>query len=54
MASDKFLNPFDIGVTYKQFQEELGKKSVAEYCKGKLNEEEIEFLEKELELLKKK
>ncbi len=54
MASDKFLNPYEVGVTYVQFQEALGKKSVAEYCKGKLTEEEIEFLEKELELLNKK
>ena len=54
MASDKFLNPFEIGVTYEQFQEALDKKSVAEYCKGKLTEEQIEFLEKELELLNKK
>ena len=50
----EFLNPYDVGVTYVQFQEALGKKSVAEYCKGKLTEEQIEFLEKELELLNKK
>lgn len=50
----KFLNPFDAGVTYAEFQKALGKKSVAEYCKGKLSDEQIEFLEKELLILNKK
>jgi len=48
----KFLNPFDAGVTYVEFQKALGKKSVAEYCKGKLTEDEIKWLENELSLLK--
>ncbi len=48
----KFLNPFDAGVTYAEFQKALGKKSVAEYCKGKLSDEQIVFLETELSLLK--
>lgn len=47
-----FVNPFE--VSYVDFQEALGKKTVAEYCKGKLTEEQIEFVEKELELLNKK
>lgn len=50
----KFLNPFDAGVTYVEFQKALGKKSVAEYCKGKLEKEQIEFLEAELLILNKK
>ena len=50
----KFLNPFDAGVTYAEFQKALGKKSVAEYCKGKLEKEQIEFLEKELSIINKK
>ena len=50
----KFLNPFDAGVTYAEFQKALGKKSVAEYCKGKLEKEQIEFLEAELLILNKK
>ena len=50
----KFLNPFEVGVTYAEFQKALGKKSVAEYCKGKLEKEEIEFLEAELLILNKK
>ena len=48
----KFLNPFEVGVTYAEFQEALGKKSVAEYCKGKLSDEQIAFLETELSILK--
>ena len=48
----KFLNPFEVGVTYAEFQKALGKKSVAEYCKGKLSDDEIAFLETELSILK--
>jgi len=51
---EKFLNPFDFGVTYAEFQKALGKKSVAEYCKGKLTEEQVEWLEKELSIINKK
>ena len=50
----KFLNPFDAGVTYVEFQKALGKKTVAEYCKGKLTKDQIEFLENELEIIKSK
>lgn len=52
--AEKFLNPFEVGVTYAEFQKALGKKSVSEYCKGKLNEDQIEFLEKELSILNNK
>ena len=48
----KFLNPFDAGVTYAEFQKALGKKSVAEYCKGKLTQDQIDWLENELSILK--
>ena len=48
----KFLNPFDAGVTYAEFKKALGKKTVAEYCKGKLTDEEISWLENELSILK--
>ena len=48
----KFLNPFDAGVTYVEFKKALGKKTVAEYCKGKLSDEEISWLENELSILK--
>ena len=50
----KFLNPFDTSITYVEFQKALGKKSIAEYCKGKLEKEQIEFLEKELSIINKK
>lgn len=50
----KFLNPFDTGVTYTEFQKALGKKSVAEYCKGKLSQDQIDWLEKELSIIKEK
>ena len=49
----KFLNPFNKGVTYVEFQKELGKKTVAEYSKGKLTEEKITWLENELSIIKK-
>lgn len=50
----KFLNPFDKGVSYEEFQKAMGKKSVAEYCKGKLEKDQIEWLEKEIEIYKPK
>ena len=49
-----FLNPFGEQTSYDEFQEALGKKSVAEYCKGKLEKEQIEFLEAELSIINKK
>ena len=48
----KFLNPFDAGVTYAEFKKAVGKKSVAEYCKGKLTQDQIDWLENELSILK--
>ncbi len=50
-----FLNPYGEGTSYKEFKAALKKANnatVKEYCKGKLTEEEIEFLEKELSILK--
>ena len=52
--AEKFLNPFEVGVTYAEFQKALGKKSIAEYCKGKLSDDEVAFLEAELLILNKK
>ena len=54
VKEEKFLNPFEVGVTYVEFQKALGKKSIAEYCKGKIEKEQIEFLEAELLILNKK
>ena len=50
----KFLKPYEVGVTYVEFQKALRKKSIAEYSKGKLEKEQIEFLEAELLILNKK
>lgn len=38
-----FVNPFDKGVNYKTFLEAAGS-DVKGYCKGKLTEEQIEWL----------
>lgn len=49
----KFLNPFDSGVSYADFLASIPKwKSVEEHCKGILTQEEIEFLNAEIELIK--
>lgn len=52
VKESKFLNPFDAGVTYAEFKKAVGKKSVAEYCKGKLTQDQIDWLEIELSILK--
>ena len=52
--AEKFINPFDVGVSYADFQKVLGKKSVADYCKGKLTNEQIAWLEQELSILNNK
>lgn len=49
-----FVNPFDKGVNYSIFLEAVGKKTVSEYCKGKLTKEQIEWLEKDIKLINKK
>lgn len=50
----KFLNPFDSGVSYVEFQASIPKgKGIEEHCKGNLSEEEIEFIKNELNQLKK-
>lgn len=49
----KFLNPFDSGVSYADFLASIPKgKSIEEHCKGILTQEEIEFLNTEIELIK--
>ena len=51
---EAFLNPFDEGVSYIDFKKALGKNSLAQYCKGKLTNDQINWLENELSLLKEK
>ena len=49
-----FKNPFEKGVTYLDFIEELekSKKTLSEYCKDKLTKDEIEYLKIEIEIFK--
>lgn len=49
-----FLNPFGEKTTYEEFlkQVEKSKLSVAEYCKGKIEGEDLIWLEKEIETYK--
>lgn len=54
MAKSDFLNPFTAGVSYKEFLEAVGKQTIAEYCKGNLGQEQIDWLEKEISLIKNK
>lgn len=51
-----FLNPFGIETTYVEFLEEVkkSKMSVAEYCKDKITKDQLEWLEKELSIIKEK
>tara|TARA_R110000772_G_C13310212_1_gene439972 strand:- start:16918 stop:17103 length:186 start_codon:yes stop_codon:yes gene_type:complete len=51
----KFVNPFNEGVTYKEFLEAIPKgKSIKDYVKGKLKEDQIKWLETEIEYYKQK
>ena len=55
MAKTEFLNPFTQGVTYKEFLEEVekSKKTIAEYCKGNLEQDQIDWLENDLKQINK-
>lgn len=44
----EFVNPFEDGVTYEQFTKAKGNQSIDDYCKGKLTENQIETLKREL------
>jgi hypothetical protein len=48
-----FLSPFKKGVNYSMFLEAVGKKTVAEYCKSKLTDSQIEWLENDIKKVKK-
>lgn len=50
----EFVNPFNPGVSYSDFLEAKGEKTVIEYCEGKLEPEQIEWLIIELDHLKNK
>lgn len=48
-----FLNPFGEGTSYKEFLAAVksAKVDVKEYCKGKLTEDQLSWLEQELSIL---
>ena len=49
-----FLNPLGDRTTLAEFIEAVGKKTVSEYCKGHLTEDEIKALEIEINHLNNK
>lgn len=51
---DGFLNPLGEGTSYAEFQKAVAdsKKSIAEYCKGKLEKATIAWIENEINLIK--
>jgi len=53
---DGFLNPFGEQTSYAEFQKAVkeSKVSVAEYCKGKIEGPQLEWLENELSIINKK
>jgi len=53
---DGFLNPFGEQTSYAEFQKAVkeSKVSVAEYCKGKIEGSQLEWLENELSIINKK
>ncbi len=51
---DGYLNPFGECTTYPEFLEQVGKKTIAEYCKGKVTDEELSWLEADIKLFNKK
>lgn len=55
MSDEKFINPFDARISYELFLIELkkSKKTIAEYCKGKLEKDQIDWLENEIKTYKK-
>ena len=45
---DSFVDPFKTGVNYEMFLKAVGSKTIKTYCKGKLTEEQIEWLIEDL------
>jgi hypothetical protein len=54
LALETKVNPFDTGVSYATFLEALGENEISEYLKDICSDEQIDFIEKELETLKNK
>lgn len=51
----EFINPLETGVSYAVFLEAVdkSKKSIADYCKGHLEEDTINWIENEINQIKK-
>jgi len=47
-----FVNPFEQGVNYADFEKALGNKKIETYCKGKLTKEQIEWLIEDFNIYK--
>ena len=48
--TDVFLNPFEVGVSYVDFKNSIPEgKTIKEHCDGILSDEEIQWIEKEIE-----
>ena len=47
-VNSNFVNPFTPGVNYADFLEAVGKKTVEDYCKGKLEPGQLEWLIEDL------
>ena len=54
MAKEEFVNPFAEGVNYVEFLQAVGKKTVEDYCKGKLEQSQIVWLVEDLKHFKQK
>lgn len=49
-VTEDFLNPFYAGVNYKDFLASIPEgKTVEQHCKGKITDEQLEFLLQDLE-----
>ena len=50
-----FLNPLGEGTSYAEFLDQVGKKTIEEYCKGQaeMTDEVIAWIKQEINLLKK-
>ena len=53
---DGFLDPFGQETTYVEFLKEIAKSkgTIAEYCKGKVSEDQLAWLEKDIAIFKTK
>lgn len=48
IKNELFVNPFEKGVNYAMFLDAVGTQSVADYCKNKLSQSQIDWLIEDL------